>query len=127
MTTNTEQIMEHTELDRQVSYHDIAQEMSVSHQTVINHLQNAGYNIKLGVWVPNDLTRKELLVRVNACDMLLRRNELNPLLKRTVTRDKNCISYDNIMREWLWPKAGRLSQKVAEPELKAQNIILCVW
>ncbi|XP_044317366.1 protein GVQW3-like [Drosophila rhopaloa] len=38
VTTNTDQIMENIELDRQVTSRDIAEEIGVSHQTVFNHL-----------------------------------------------------------------------------------------
>lgn len=40
---NTEQIMEHIELDRYVASHDVVQKMEVSHETILNHLQKAGY------------------------------------------------------------------------------------
>ncbi|XP_044313294.1 histone-lysine N-methyltransferase SETMAR-like [Drosophila rhopaloa] len=60
VTTNTDQIMENIKLDRHVTYRDIAEEIEVSHQTVLNHLQKAGYKKKLDVWVPHDLTQKNL-------------------------------------------------------------------
>ncbi|XP_043062966.1 histone-lysine N-methyltransferase SETMAR-like isoform X1 [Drosophila yakuba] len=115
VTTNTDQIMEYIELDRHVASRDIAQEMGVSHQTVLNHLQKAGYKKKLDVWVPHDLTQKNLLDRINACDMLLKRNELDPFLKRMVTGDEKWITYDNIKRKRSWSKAGESSQTVAKP------------
>ena len=46
VTTNTDQIMEYIELDRHVASRDIAQEVGVSHQTILNHLQKAGYKKK---------------------------------------------------------------------------------
>ncbi|XP_044313446.1 histone-lysine N-methyltransferase SETMAR-like [Drosophila rhopaloa] len=47
VTTNTDQIMENIEIDRHRS-RDIAEEIEVSHQTVLNHLQKAGYKKKAG-------------------------------------------------------------------------------
>ena len=47
VTTNTDQIMEYIELDRHVASRDIAQEVGVSHQTILNHLQKAGYKKSL--------------------------------------------------------------------------------
>ena len=47
-STNTDHIMENIELDRHVTSRDIAQEMGVSHQTILNHLQKAEYKKKFG-------------------------------------------------------------------------------
>ncbi|XP_044312535.1 histone-lysine N-methyltransferase SETMAR-like [Drosophila rhopaloa] len=59
VTTNTDEIMENIEVDRHVTSRDnIAEDIGVSHQTVLNHLQKAGYKKKLDVWVPHDLTQK---------------------------------------------------------------------
>jgi len=46
VTTNTDQIIENIELDRHVASRDIAQALGVSHQTILNHLQKAGYKKK---------------------------------------------------------------------------------
>ena len=88
---------------------------SPSHQTILNHLQKAGYKKKLDVWVPHDLTQKNLLDRINAYDMLLKRNKLDPFLKRMVTGDEKWITYD------------RPSRTVAKPGLTARKVLLCVW
>ena len=110
VTTNTDRIMENIELDRHVASRDIAQEMGVSHQTILNHLQKAGYKKTLDVWVLHDLTQKNLRDRINACGMLLKRNELDPFLKWMVTGDEIWITYDNIKRTRSWLKAGESSQ-----------------
>ena len=39
----SDKIKEIIELDRHVASRDIAQEMGVSHQTILNHLRKAGY------------------------------------------------------------------------------------
>ncbi|MCP6497724.1 hypothetical protein NL476_27565, partial [Klebsiella pneumoniae] len=77
-------------------------------------------------WVPHDLTQKNLLDRINVCDMLLKRNELDPFLKRTVTGDEKWITYDNIKRKRSWSKAGESSRTVAKPGLTARKVLLCV-
>ncbi|XP_044313283.1 histone-lysine N-methyltransferase SETMAR-like [Drosophila rhopaloa] len=99
VTTNTGQIMENIELDRHVTSRDIAEKIGVSHQTILNHLKKAGYKKKLDAWVPHDLTLKKLVDIINACDMPLKRNELDPVLKPMVTGDEKWITYDNIKRK----------------------------
>ncbi|XP_061377001.1 histone-lysine N-methyltransferase SETMAR-like [Danaus plexippus] len=93
---NTDKILENIELDRHVASRDIAQKIGVSHHTILNHLRKAGYKKKLNVWVSHGLTEKNLLHRINACDMLLKWNELDPFFKRIVTGDEKWITYDTI-------------------------------
>ncbi|XP_044313306.1 histone-lysine N-methyltransferase SETMAR-like [Drosophila rhopaloa] len=57
VTTNTDHIMENIELDPHVTSRGIAEEIGVSHQTVIQN--QTGYKKKLDVWVPHDLTQKK--------------------------------------------------------------------
>ena len=53
-----------------------------SHQTVINHLKKIGFKKKLDVWVPHDLTQKNISVRMDACESLLNRNKTVVVEKR---------------------------------------------
>ena len=127
VTTNTDQIMEYIELDRHVASRDIAQEVGVSHQTVLNHLQKAGYKKKLDVCVPHELTQKNMMDRISICESLLNRNKIDPFLKRIVTGDEKWVTYDNKRRKRSWSKHGESSQTVAKPGLTARKALLCVW
>ncbi|CAK9804065.1 Histone-lysine N-methyltransferase SETMAR [Anthophora plagiata] len=60
-------------------------ELGVDHKTVLNHLHKAGYKKKLDVWVPHELSAKNMIDRTNICDALLKRNEIEPFLKRVIT------------------------------------------
>lgn len=124
---NADKIMELIEVDRHVSTRSIAQELNTTHTTVLNHLSKAGYKKKLDVWVPHDLTQKNLFDRIDACDTLLNRNKIDPFLKRIVTGDEKWITYDNVKRKRSWSKAGEASQTVAKPGLTARKVLLCVW
>ncbi|KAG5305572.1 SETMR methyltransferase, partial [Acromyrmex insinuator] len=88
-------------------------------------LQLAGYAKKLDVWVPHELTQRNLIDRIsisetllkrneidsflkqiitmidriNICDTLLKRNEIEPFLKRMITGDEKWITYDNRTRK----------------------------
>ena len=81
------------------SSHGIGKELNIDHKTVLNHLKKAGYKKKLDVWVPHELTQKNLLERVSICDSLLKRNEIDPFLKRMLTGDEKWIRYDNGVRK----------------------------
>ena len=58
LVEKTDEIMEKIHQDRHISYHDIAKELNIHHQTVLNHLKKAGYKKKLDVWVPHELSLK---------------------------------------------------------------------
>ncbi|EFN78961.1 Histone-lysine N-methyltransferase SETMAR, partial [Harpegnathos saltator] len=92
---NVDKIMEIVESDRHASTYSIAQELKISQKTVWNHLHKAGLKKKLDVWVPHELTQKNLLDRIHACDSLLKRNEIDPFLKRMVTGDEKWVTYEN--------------------------------
>lgn len=59
-TKKADKIIAKVKQDRHVSSHDIAKELNIHHQTVLNHLKKAGYKKKLGVWVPHELTQRNL-------------------------------------------------------------------
>jgi len=64
--------------------HNIGKELNIDHKTVLKILEKAGYKKKLDVWVPYDLTAKNLMDRIFICESLLKQNEiefLNDLLQ----------------------------------------------
>ncbi|XP_044574017.1 histone-lysine N-methyltransferase SETMAR-like [Drosophila ananassae] len=112
---NCDKIAELIEKDRHSSSRSIGQELGMSHQTVINHLKKLGDTKKLDVWVPYELTQKNIFVRNDACESLLNRNKIDLFLKR-MTGDKKWITYDNVKRKRSWSKPG----------LTARRVLLCV-
>jgi len=66
-------------------------------------------------------------IGIDACESLLNRNKINPLLKRMVTGDEKWVTYDNVRRKRSWSKSGEAAQTVAKPGLTARKVLLCVW
>ena len=71
----------------------------VSHTCIENRLKQLGYVQKLDTRVPHELKRKHLTQRINSCDLLKKRNENDPFLKRPITGDEKWVVYDNIKRK----------------------------
>ena len=46
-------------------------------------------------WIPHELSIRNMMDRINICDTLLKRNEIEPFLKRMITDDEKWITYDN--------------------------------
>ena len=64
--------------------------------------------------------------QINICDTLLKRNEIEPFLKRMITGDEKLITYDNPIRKRLWIKKGEKAQAIAKPGLTRKKV-MCVW
>ena len=52
----------------------------MSKSTIHEHFVKLGYN-RFDVWVPHDLTEKNLMDRISICDSLYKCNEETPFLK----------------------------------------------
>lgn len=127
ITEKVDLILEKIKEDRHISTRDIAAELNIDHVTVWNHLHNAGYTKKLDVWVPHQLTEKNLMDRVTICDALLKRNKFDPFLKRLITGDEKWVRYENIVRHKSWSKPGEPPQEQSKAELTQNKVMLCVW
>ncbi|KAL0851131.1 hypothetical protein ABMA28_006996 [Loxostege sticticalis] len=75
------------EQDRHISSYDVAEELGIGHKTVLAHLKKTGYTKMFDIWVPHELTERNLMNRVLICDSLLGRNETEPFLKKLITGD----------------------------------------
>ena len=65
--------------------------------------------------------------RLNICDTLLKRNEIEPLLKRIITGDEKWVKYENIVRKRSCKERDERSQTTSKPGLMANKVMLCVW
>ncbi|GFV89020.1 histone-lysine N-methyltransferase SETMAR [Trichonephila clavipes] len=115
------------EVDRPVSSPSITQELKIDHKTVLSHLRKVGLKKKLHVWVPHQLTPKNMMDRISICEALIKRNEIDPFLKWMVTGDEKWITYCNIVQKRLWSKCGEAAQTLAKPGLTARKVLLRIW
>jgi len=117
------EILQLVEQDRQ----EIAEELNINHMTVWNHLKKANYKNKLDVWVPHELTQRNLNDRITISEMLLKRNEMEPFLKRIITGDEKWVKYENIKRKRSWSKVDDPPQTISKPGLTKNKLLLSVW
>ncbi|XP_053980666.1 histone-lysine N-methyltransferase SETMAR-like [Hylaeus volcanicus] len=78
---------------------DIAEVAHISHTTVVNCLKALRFVSHYDVWVPHDLTEKNIMDRISISDSLLKRNENDPFLKRLITGDEKWVLYNNVQRK----------------------------
>jgi len=116
ITEKSDEIMVKVERDKHVSTVEIARELGIDHKIVLNHLYKAiRYKKKLDVWVPHELSVRNMMDRINICDTLLKRNEIESFLKRIITGDEKWITYDNPTRKRSWIKKREKAQAIAKP------------
>ena len=68
----------------------IIEEIEKKHQPYdcLESFEKANYKKKLDVWVTHELTQRNLNDRITINEMLLKRNEMKPFLKRIITGDE---------------------------------------
>ena len=87
--------------------------------------------MKLGKWVPKELTESNKINRMVACSVLTRRlfdfKKENLFFNRLITRDDKWIRYENPnnSHEWLDPSENP-SPRISKP-LHPKKKLLCVW
>jgi len=65
-----------------------------------------------------------MMNRINICDRLLKRNEIEPFLKRMIIGDEKRIIYDNPTRKRSWIKKGEKAQAIVKPGLTRKKVML---
>ncbi|EGI68433.1 Histone-lysine N-methyltransferase SETMAR [Acromyrmex echinatior] len=68
-------------VDEIVICQEIANALRINHMTVWNHLKKAGFAENLDVWVPHELTQRNLIDRISISETLLKRNEIDSFLQ----------------------------------------------
>ena len=76
----------------------------MSKATIHEHFVKLDYINRFDVWVPHDLTEKNLMDRISICDSLYKRNKETPFLKQVVTGNEKWIIYNNVERKRSWGK-----------------------
>jgi len=131
VTEKVDEILQLVEQDRHMSCQEIANALRINHVTVWNHLKKAGYAKKLDVWVPHELTQRNLIDRISISETLLKRNEIDPFLKQIITGDEKWVKYKDIVRKRSWGekghKRGESPQTTSKPGLTANKMMLWDW
>ena len=113
--------------DRHSTTREIAEKLHVSHTCIENHLKQLGYVQKLDTWIPHELKEKHLTQRINSCDLLKKRNENDPFLKRPITGDEKWVVYNNIKRKRSWSRPRESAQKTSKTGIHQKKVLLSVW
>ena len=112
------------ESDRHVTVREIEEMLKIPKSTIEHHIQRFGLVKKLNIWIPHELKAIHLTKLINACDLHLKCNEFDPLLKRIITGDENWIVYNNVVGKRSWSMRDEPPQKTSKSELHQKKIML---
>jgi len=127
VTTDVDQITALIDSDRQITVREIAARLNIGKSVVSEHLNKLQIIKKLDVWVPHDLTEKNRIDRISISDLLYKRNEYDPFLKRIITGDEKWIIYNNVERKRSWSKRGEPPSTTPKAGLHPKKVMLCIW
>lgn len=77
---------------------------------------------KLNLWVPRQIKEIHLTQRINICDLLLKRNEIDPFPKRLITGDEKWIVYNNVNRKRSWMMQDEPAQTTLKAEIHKKRL-----
>lgn len=115
------------ESDPRLSTREIAVITGYSQSTIVRHLHLIGKTNRSGVWVPHELSDKNLLDRMAVCESMLVWLKSEPFLDRIVTGDEKWILYTNVVRKNQWLDRGQQAVSTPKPGLHPRKVMLCVW
>ena len=113
--------------NRRITTREIAERLNLSNSTVHDHLKRLGLISKLDIWVPHVLSERNLCRRIDVCDLLLKRQENDPFLKRIITGDEKWVVYNNVKRKRSWSKKDEPAQSTSKADIHQKKVMLSVW
>ena len=64
---------------------------------------------------------------INSCDLLKKRNENDPFLKRLITGDEKWVVYNNIKWKRSWSRPREPTQTTSKAGIHQKKVLLSVW
>lgn len=115
------------EADPRLTIRCLATELGAGVGTVYRHLIAIGKVLKLGSWVPHDLTEFDRAIRSDLCLSLLTRKRNFNWLSDVVTGDEKWVLYINRNRHHQWLSVDQLPEPEPKPDLHPKKVMLSVW
>ena len=78
-------------------------------------------------YLDSTCSQRDLLHRINICDLLLKHEENESFLKRIVTGDEKWIVYDNVKRKRSSSSRDEPAQSISKANIHEKKVIFFVW
>lgn len=113
--------------DPKMSTRCLSSMLGCTHTAILYHLKQLGFVLKIGSWVPHDLSLDQLKKRVEVCEKLLNFRRNFNWLDNLITGDEKWVLYVNHTRKHQWLKPEQDAQPTPKPDLHPKKVMLCVW
>ena len=127
VTVDIDTITDFVKVNRHSTVREIASALNMSVGSVYGQLKSAGFIQRLNVWVPHELKEIQKINRIDICDQLMKREEIDPFLKRIITGDEKWIVYNNVNRKRSWSKKDEALERQAKADIHQKKVLLSIW
>lgn len=116
------------EEDDELTTRELADLLRCDQSTVVRHLHAIGKVLKLGSWVPHQLSDLDKRHRVETAKKLLQMHAAGRLpFDSIVAQDETWIFYENVERHGQWVDRGAEPRRTAKAGLHPKKIMLSVF
>ena len=105
----------------------LAEQLGVTQQTISLRLKAMGKILKIGRWVPHELTERQQENRKTTCEMLLARYKRKSFLHRIITGDEKWVYFVNPKRKRSYVDRGGKAKSTAKRNHFGKKAMLCVF
>lgn len=105
----------------------LAEQLNVDRSTISRRLKAMGMILKVGRWVPHELTERQQENRKTTCEILLDRYKRKSFLHRIITGDEKWIYFENPKRKRSYVRRGQKAKSTPRPNRFGRKAMLCVF
>lgn len=105
----------------------LAEQLNVTQQTVSLRLKAMGKILKVGRWVPHELSDRQQENRKTTCELLLARQNRKGFLHRIITGDEKWIYFNNPKRKKSYLSPGQRPKSTPRPNRFGRKTMLCIF
>jgi histone-lysine N-methyltransferase SETMAR len=124
---NSEELRRMIEDNPRLTTRCMAEALECHHSTIEYQLHAMGKVLKIGTWVPHELSSNDLERRVDAATILLSKRRNFDWLDNIVTGDEKWCMHVNHTRKRQWVDKEETPKPETKPDLHVKKVMLSVW
>jgi histone-lysine N-methyltransferase SETMAR len=115
------------EIDPRQTTRELGARLGCVHSTIAYHLHQMGKVLKLGCWIPHELTQDNIDRRIDTCHSLLLRSRRFDWLRDIIPGDEKWVLYVNHTRKRQWVDRDEQPEPEPKADFHLRKVMLSVW